>query len=1037
MKISSFLLLLFLAFQLSEVQAQTTDSEYFDGQVYFKLKDSVVLPSKYLSDKALISDFPYLSSVKDIFGISKIRASFYFAKEENMKRTFRLYFDEISKVDDLIQFLKDNPNVEYAERVPIHRKTVVPNDLGANNTGSSGQWFLHKIKAQQAWDLALGNASIKVAVVDDAVQTTHPDLSNVCIAGRDVSDNDNNPNPPNATFDHGTHVAGIVGAQTNNGVGIASIGFGISIIPVKATNDVDFITDGYEGVTWAINNGADVINMSWGGSGGSQTGQNIMNAGNNAGIVLVAASGNDDVSSTFFPAGFNFVISVASTSSSDTKSSFSNYGSWIDISAPGSAIRSTIPGTGYALKSGTSMASPLVAGLCGLMLSANPNFTPAQILSCLQESADNINAQNSTFIGQLGGGRINAEASIICASASAVAFDASVTSILSPASSSCEGTFQPEINFRNNGQSTITALQFTIQLDAAAPIIFNWTGNITAQQSINLLLPTITTSVGNHTLVICSSTINNSQQDGFIPNNCKTRLFTIISSIGNELPFIETFESGNFSTNGWSVDNPDNSLTWEIITTQGSTPGSKSARIPFFSYPSTGQRDGLVSPTFNLSSYSTVSLSFDHAYRRYETGVSDSLIVSISTDCGATFPTRVFIGGESGAGTFATAGISTTDFIPANSDTWCDGPVGSDCVSLNLTQFAGNTGVRIKFEGYNNYGNNLYLDNINVTGTVFGAPAIADFTIQGNASICSGEQVLFTNLSGNLPTGFSWTFPGGNPAVSTAQNPSVTYSQPGIYAVTLLAINTIGQDTELKPNFITVEPAPAIGVSSSQLEICRGTEITLSAFGASTYEWSPIVAISSTTGASIQASPPSTTTYTVEGLSSAGCSASADITITVNSLPTIPQITQVTGGTLQAPLSIGYQWFLNGNAIPGAIFQTFSPTQNGEYQVEVENENGCERRSNVLLIDVTSIYDFSISSAEFVISPNPVVEQINILNAPFSIESISILSISGQLLYLLDSNSSNVNVSNLAVGAYFLSIRHKNGTTVRRFVIGR
>ena len=489
MKKAALLLFLISNCSFSLLFAQIKNTNHFDGQIYFKLKDNYPLHSKFLSDKVDILDFPFLYEVKDVYDISKLRASFYFARQENLRRTFRLYFNRAEKINEILEYLKDNPSIEYAERVPIHRKTIVPNDLGANNTGSTGQWFLHKIRAQQAWDLALGNAEIKVAVVDDAVQTTHPDLTNVCLAGRDVSDNDNDPNPPDATFDHGTHVAGIVGAQTNNGFGIASIGFGISIIPVKATNEVDFITDGYEGVTWAINNGADVINMSWGGSEGSQTGQNIMNAGNTDGVVLVAAAGNDDVSSTFFPAGFNFVISVASTSSSDAKSSFSNYGSWVDISAPGSTIRSTVPANGYSLKSGTSMASPLVAGLCGLMLSANPNFSPAQILTCLQESADNVDAQNANYIGQLGGGRINAEASIICASASAVAFDASVSSIISPTNSSCETNFQPEITFRNNGQSAITSLQFTIQLDLSTPTIFNWSGNIASQQSINLVLP--------------------------------------------------------------------------------------------------------------------------------------------------------------------------------------------------------------------------------------------------------------------------------------------------------------------------------------------------------------------------------------------------------------------------------------------------------------------------------------------------------------------------------------------------------------------
>ena len=136
----------------SHLFAQIENTAYFDGQIYFKFKDIYPLPSKFLSDKANISEFPFLNKLKDVYGISKLRASFYFAKQENLKRTFRLYFNQSDKIDELISQLKNDPNIEYAEKVPIHRKTIVPNDLGANNTGSSGQWFLHKIRAQQAWD---------------------------------------------------------------------------------------------------------------------------------------------------------------------------------------------------------------------------------------------------------------------------------------------------------------------------------------------------------------------------------------------------------------------------------------------------------------------------------------------------------------------------------------------------------------------------------------------------------------------------------------------------------------------------------------------------------------------------------------------------------------------------------------------------------------------------------------------------------------------------------------------------------------------
>jgi len=1017
---------------LSSLNCQNVSESYFDGQIYFKLKDGVELPRKYLDDKASVNDFNFMRETIKQFGVTQIRASFYFAKDPSIRRIFRVYFSRAEEIQVLINYLKAQPEVEYAEPVPLHRKSLTPNDLGANNTGSSGQWALHKIRAQFAWDISLGNNAIKVAVVDDAVQTTHPDLTNVCVAGRDVSDNDNNPNPPNTTYDHGTHVAGIVGAQTNNGTGIASIGFGISIIPIKATNDPEFITDGYEGVVWAINNGADVINMSWGGSGGSQTGQNIMNNGNNAGVVLVAAAGNDNVSTTFFPAGFNFVISVASTSTSDAKSSFSNFGSWIDISAPGSSIRSTVPTTGYSSKSGTSMASPLVAGLCGLMLSSNPLLSPQDVLECLQLSADNINAQNGSFIGQLGAGRINAESAMQCASASAVAFDASVISILSPSGSSCSTSFSPQISIRNTGQSTITSLALTIQIDNQTTTNFTWTGNLSSQSTSVVTLPTLTSTIGNHTLTICSSTINGSQTDGFTGNNCKTIPFSIVSPIGINLPFIETFESGSFATNGWTVSNPDNGLGWEIITSAGTVPGTRSARIPFYSYSAVGARDGIITPTLNFAQYSNISLSFDHAYRRYNSGSTDSLIVSISTDCGETYPTRILIGGENGQGSFATASISTTDFIPATSNDWCYGPIGSDCIQLNLNTFSGSSGVRIKFEGFNNYGNNLYIDNININGVISGAAAIADFVVAGNTTVCAENEVLFTNLSANQPNNYQWTFPGGSPSSSSETNPTITYNQPGVYQVSLQATNTFGTDIETKVSYITIEANPALSISANPSEICKGTPTTLTGFGAETYEWSPVLAISSTTGESILANPPQTTTYNLTGTSASGCSSTIEYTLIVNDLPTQPTIETIDGGLLSSSEALNYQWYLNDVLIIGANQQTYQPSANGNYKVRITNEIGCSSFSNSAVYEFeVGIQDVSILSIDLLPNPNSGVFSIKgVTNFNFSV-----FSSNGQLIKQSFSADGVIQFNDLADGLYFIQIVNNKTSITKPFVI--
>jgi len=248
------------------------------------------------------------------------------------------------------------------------------------------------------------------------------------LPGYDAVDNDTDPTPcgSNDGF-HGSHVSGIVGAETNNNLGISSIGYDVSILTVKIGDCNGALTGGYEGITCAADNGAYVINMSWGGGGSSNYGQNVCTYAWNQGAILVAAAGNDGVNSVFYPAGYDNVVSVASTTTGDAKSSFSNYGSWIDISAPGSSILSTNQTTGYQVTQGTSMASPLVAGLIGLMKSHAVGASNTDIINCLYSSAANIDAANASYIGQLGAGRIDAYQAMVCSNSFAYQLDAGIS----------------------------------------------------------------------------------------------------------------------------------------------------------------------------------------------------------------------------------------------------------------------------------------------------------------------------------------------------------------------------------------------------------------------------------------------------------------------------------------------------------------------------------------------------------------------------------------------------------------------------------
>lgn len=874
------LLLLVLMHFGQVLMSQTIYADRTDGQVFIQFDSSKKInishdEAGYVDVKSL----PIPEHVIEDFGIEKIRRSFYYSKDAGLFNTFRIYFNQIERVDEFIEFLQRVQDVNYAEHVPLIRKDFTPNDMGANNF-NNGTWHLHRINAQAAWDISQGSPNISLAIVDDAVQTTHPDLAANMLPGRDVSLGNNNPNPPNNTFSHGTHVAGISGAVTNNGTGVASIGFNIKIIPVKSTNDAEFITDGYEGITWAAANGADVINMSWGGTFGGQTGANVVNAAFNQGITLVAAAGNDNVETAFFPAGYSNVISVASSTSNDAKSGFSNYGNWITITAPGSNIRSTVPTNAYAVFNGTSMASPLVAGLCGLILSVNPAFTPTQVRNCLTSSAVNINSVNANFVNKLGAGRINAEQALICAQGSIFQFDAAVTEIINPAGGSCSSNITPQVILRNNGVNTLTSVTFDYQFSNGPASTFTWTGTLSAQQQTTVSLPTQNIGPGNNSITVTiQSTVNGNQQDANANNNSAARDFTVFNASGQVLPFTENFESNSLNTNNWSIENPDNSLTWELFTVGGITPGNRGVRLPFYTYQTTGQRDALITPPLDLSGYTSVTLDFDHAYRRFNQASTDSLIIYVSTNCGATY-TRVFARGENGTGVFATVATSTVDFVPATSTDWCfDGTVGSDCYSISLNPFVGNTGVRIKFEGFNNYGNNLYLDNINVSGIAANLPPVASFNAASGTAVCAGQSVVFTNLSTNQPGSFLWSFPGGSPATSTQPNPSVIYSSPGSYQVSLTASNAFGSNTSTQANFINVSSPPNVSAVANPSSVCVGGDIVLSVTGAGEYTW--FNGLSSFSGNNVTINVSEQTTYIVQGRDAAGCSNTDTITIGV------------------------------------------------------------------------------------------------------------------------------------------------------------
>ncbi|MBQ4869301.1 peptidase S8 [Priestia megaterium] len=270
-------------------------------------------------------------------------------------------------INTLIKIYNKLEEVEYAEPNHMLKAFYTPND-----PFFAYQYGPQKVQAPDAWDVTTSNGNIKIAIIDTGVQLNHPELAIKLWPGYNFVEGNLNPNDGNG---HGTHVAGIAGALTENSLGIAGIAPSASIIPVRALDNSGngTLSNIANAITYSTNAGAKVINLSLGSSQGSITLENAINYAWNQGVVIVAAVGNEASNTLTYPAAYQNVIAVASTDINDQKSDFSNYGTWVEVSAPGSTILSTYTGSYYAYLSGTSMACPHVAGLAALLAAQGKN----------------------------------------------------------------------------------------------------------------------------------------------------------------------------------------------------------------------------------------------------------------------------------------------------------------------------------------------------------------------------------------------------------------------------------------------------------------------------------------------------------------------------------------------------------------------------------------------------------------------------------------------------------------------------------------
>ncbi len=1029
--------------------AQVIFDQYQDGKVWVKVKNDYPVNNDYKADphNLQFSTLPFVEKLLTKYSIKKLSRPFVAAKNSStLTNTFLIEFDNPQNVMQLISDLETSGKVNYAERVPLDKVSLTPND-----PDYSSQWHLPKINASTAWNYFSTGSTVVVAIVDDAIERTHGDLSgrlwvntgdnnsngidddgNGYIDDRngfDVADNDNNPNPPTSSYGHGTHVAGISCAASNNSIGVASIGYSVKLMSIKCTNSAAVITNGYDGIVYAAANGADVINMSWGGTGSSTTAQNVINWAYTQGSILVAGAGNNGDSTRFYPAAYNNVVSVAATDNGDLRSSFSNYGSWVDVSAPGSNIYSTTVGNTYGTKSGTSMASPLVTGLCGLMKSLNTGLTQSDIINCLKINATPINSLNPGYSGKLGAGRINASAAMQCISASLnwaprADFTANVTkvtaggvvsftdmSVYNPTSwnwrfaGGTPGTFNgrtpPPITYNTPGVYTVTLVAGNLYgSDNEIK-----TGYITVVAGggcaiINYPLPA-SWNIGNYTSGT-NGYINGTNTFG---DKQKAMYFD-----ASAMPY--TFITGVYTGFGKAYSsNTSKVVTLRVYDGTSGSPGTQLTSMnttiaKIRSDVSGGKYTNLIFPNpVSLPASKKFFVSIDMSNLNWGGNPKDSLSIYSNTD-GETTPSAVW--------------------EQQSDNSWHQYTTGS-AWNLDIS---------------------LVMHPI-----ITDAPAIATFT-QSATNICQGNSVNFNATGSTYEDTLLWVFTGGNPSRSSNVQQSVLYNTPGTYNVKLYVIGGGCDQLDSLVTTVTIKANPSVSVTSSGNSICLSGSSSLTASGATSYAWSPPTGLSSATGPTVVASPTVSTTYNVIGTGANGCFGNSNVNIAVEAPPAVsvsPVSTAICVGdsiTFNASSTTGattFGWRLQGATPSTSSSPLVTARYNtaGSYNAKLYANNSCFMDSSytrTIVVSCASVSEIE-NNRELILQYDHATKNLKIVSLSLGEAKINIINSLGAVIATQYSSGSiglktvDQNFTSLPVGIYFIEWREDGYSSTKKVIV--
>ena len=382
----------------------------------------------------------------------------------------------------VVATLSRNPHIKFAEL----DRLLEPDQTIPNDPNFTKAWHLPMIQAPSAWDISLGEGVI-VAVLDTGVDVFHLDLSNNMLPGWNPESGNSDVTDING---HGTMVAGVVAAESNNALGVASVAWSARIMPVRITNRSDgwaYTSTIASGLTWAADHGARVANISYG-VAGSATVHNAAQYMKNKGGVVVVAAGNSGTDPGY--AANDTLLAVSATGSGDSRTSWSSFGRYVDVAAPGSGIWTTARGGGYSAPSGTSFASPTTAGVVALIMGANGELSPDEVQTVLKNTADDLGTPGAD--AYYGTGRINAaQAVALAADVSPGDREPPTVTITSPGAGS---TLSGLVNVNVSSQDAVGVSRVELLVnggligtDTTSPYRFTWDSVGAANGSVTLL----------------------------------------------------------------------------------------------------------------------------------------------------------------------------------------------------------------------------------------------------------------------------------------------------------------------------------------------------------------------------------------------------------------------------------------------------------------------------------------------------------------------------------------------------------------------